>query len=335
MMDFGQLQECQEGVKFLNFVEEDLDYFEYEQGINPNIVVAGRLKTHAQFWLSIGASQFILDVIDQGYRIPFHSSPPVSFSSNNKSALAHPDFVEEAISELLVSHRIFESDSLPHNVNPLSVSVQSSGKKRLILDLRFVNNHLWKQSVKFEDLKVALNYLDRGHFLFSFDIKSGYHHIEIFPPHQSFLGFSWCYKGRVRYFCFKVLPFGLSTAPYIFTKVFRPLVSYWRQQGIHIVVFLDDGLGEAPSYQVALSHGTIVKSDLVSSGFVPNYDKSIWAPTQVLDWLGFTIDLFQGLLFVPGLKLKRVLSDINSLFEVNYCTARNLLPFPGALIPSI
>ena len=84
MMDFGQLQECQEGVKFLNFVEEDLDYFEYEQGINPNIVVAGRLKTHAQFWRSIGASQFILDVIDQGYRIPFHSSPPVSFSSNNK-----------------------------------------------------------------------------------------------------------------------------------------------------------------------------------------------------------------------------------------------------------
>lgn len=164
VMDVAQLQECQELDKFLNFVEDDLDYFEYEQGINPNIVVVGRLKMHAQFWRSIGASQFILDVIEQGYRIPFHSSPPVSFSSNNKSALAHPDFVEEAISELLVSHRIFESDSLPHNVNPLSVSVQSSGKKRLILDLRLINKHLWKQSVKFEDLKVALNYLDRGHF---------------------------------------------------------------------------------------------------------------------------------------------------------------------------
>ena len=216
-MDVAQLQECQELDKFLNFVEDDLDYFEYEQGINPNIVVVGRLKMHAQFWRSIGASQFILDVIEQGYRIPFHSSPPVSFSRNNKSALAHPDFVEEAISELLVSHRIFESDGLPHNVNPLSVSVQASGKKHLILDLRLINKHLWKQSVKFEDLKIALNYLDRGHFLFSFDIMSGYHHIEIFPPHQSFLGFSWFYKGRVRCFCFKVLPFGLSTAPYIFT----------------------------------------------------------------------------------------------------------------------
>jgi len=57
-MDVAQLQECQELDKFLNFVEDDLDYFEYEQGINPNIVVVGRLKMHAQFWRSIGASQY-------------------------------------------------------------------------------------------------------------------------------------------------------------------------------------------------------------------------------------------------------------------------------------
>ena len=112
--------------------------------------------------------------------------------------MAHSDFVNEAISELLVTNRIFESEVLPHNVNPLSVSIQSSGKKRLILDLRFVNKHVWKQKVKFEDLKVALNYFDKGHFMFSFDIKSGYHHVLIFPPHQTFLGFSWFYQGKVR-----------------------------------------------------------------------------------------------------------------------------------------
>ena len=91
----------------------------------------------------------------------------------------------------------FETDTIPHNVKPLSISVQSSGKKRLILDLRLINKHLWKQRVKFEDLKVALNFLDAGHFMFSFDIKSGYHHVEIFPPHQCFLGFSWYHKGKV------------------------------------------------------------------------------------------------------------------------------------------
>ena len=95
----------------------------------------GSLKNHIQFWRSIGTSQFILVVIDEGYCIPFYSTPPPSFLSNNKSALAHPSFVDEAISELLLTYRVFETDIIPCNVNPLSVSIQSSGKKCLILHL--------------------------------------------------------------------------------------------------------------------------------------------------------------------------------------------------------
>ena len=326
-------QSLQNRDKLSNYFPEHCysDSYEYEQGVTSNIVVPGSLKNHIQFWRSIGSSQFILDVIDEGYRIPFYSTPPPSFSRNNKSALAHRSFVDEAISELLLTYRVFETDVIPRNVNPLSVSIQSSGKKRLILDLRLINKHLWKKSVKFEDLRVALNYLEKGHFMFSFDIQSGYHHVLIFPPHQSFLGFSWFYKGKTRYFCFRVLPFGLSSAPYIFTKLFRPLVAYWRRQGIHIVVYLDDGLGEAPSYQVALDHSTKVKSDLVRSGFVPNSEKSIWVPTLVIDWLGFTIDLFQGLLFIPGKKIKRVLSDITSILEANCSSARDLSALAGRI----
>ena len=95
--DVGALVEDTD--KLRNFVEDDFDFFfEYEQGRSSTIVVAGRLKSHIQFWRSIGASQFILDVIEHGYRIPFHSTPPVSFSSYNKSALTHSDFVNEAVS---------------------------------------------------------------------------------------------------------------------------------------------------------------------------------------------------------------------------------------------
>ena len=71
-------------------------------------------------------------------------------------------------------------------VNPLSVSVQPNGKKRLILDLRYVNKHLIKQRVKYEDWKVALSYFQKGAFMISFDLKSGYHHIDICADHQTF-----------------------------------------------------------------------------------------------------------------------------------------------------
>ena len=50
-----------------------------------------------------------------------------------------------------MSKCVIEVESKPHVISPLSVSTNSSGKKRLILDLRYVNKHLWKQSVKFED----------------------------------------------------------------------------------------------------------------------------------------------------------------------------------------
>ena len=70
---------------------------------------------------------------------------------------------------------------------------------------------------------------------------------------------------------------------------------------------------------------------MVRSGFAPNLEKSVWVPTSVLDWLGFTIDLFQGLLFVPGTKLKRDLFYIDSLLEANCCTARELSALAGRI----
>ena len=35
--------------KLRNFVEDDFDFFEYEQSRSSTIVVAGRLKSHIQF----------------------------------------------------------------------------------------------------------------------------------------------------------------------------------------------------------------------------------------------------------------------------------------------
>ena len=75
----------------------------------------------------------------------------------NNNSYVHQDFVEEAIQELLASSRILEvyNKAQLRVINPLSVSVQTSGKKRLILDLGKVNQCLYKQKFKFEDHKHA------------------------------------------------------------------------------------------------------------------------------------------------------------------------------------
>lgn len=60
--------------------------------------------------------------------------------------------------------------------------------------------------------------------MFKFDLKSGYHHVDIFEGSQTYLGFSWNIEGEDKYFVFTVLPFGIAVAPWLFTKLIRPLV---------------------------------------------------------------------------------------------------------------
>ena len=73
--------------------------------------------------------------------------------------------------------------------------------------------------------------------MFSFDLKSGYHHVEICKGHQTYLGFSWKLPFLIRgkFYVFTVLPFGLSSAPHVFTKLVKPLEKPWRYQGICVV----------------------------------------------------------------------------------------------------
>ena len=146
--------------------------YEFTSGQPNTPSVRGRLALCYDEWVKVGASGFILIVVRDGYKIPFVALPPPKVSSNNTSALKDTDFVSEAISDLLRTKRDI--------VNPLSVSVQPSGKKRLILDLRLVNLYVFKRKFRCEDISVAIQIFSKGYYLFKFDLKSGYHHVEIF-----------------------------------------------------------------------------------------------------------------------------------------------------------
>ena len=66
--------------------------------------------------------------------------------------------------------------------------------------------------------------------------------MDIYPLHQTYLGFAWTENGVTKYFCFTVLPFGLTSSLFIFTKLLRPLIKYWRLKGLLIITYIDDGI---------------------------------------------------------------------------------------------
>ena len=108
--------------------------------------------------------------------------------------MSNAEFVETAIKDLLKRGLAVKCDHLPHCVNPLSVSVQSCGKKRLILDLILVNKHVWKTTVKLEDLRIALTYIKKNDWMIKWgDVHSAYHHILLDSVQTDFMGFSWTF----------------------------------------------------------------------------------------------------------------------------------------------
>ena len=307
-------------------------FWEHE-GAGDAVSVKGRLARNVSFWREVVlAPQYILGIIQSGYVMPFQEEPTSFFRPNQASALANADFVGQAIDELIADGRVKEVTARPHVCSPLSVVENSVGKKRLVLNLRHVNKFLCKQKFKYEDLRVAMLLFEKGDYMFTFDLKSGYHHVDICPTQYKYLGFSWKGDGTEHYYVFTVLPFGLATACYIFTKLLRPLVKLWRSKGVKIVVYLDDGIGAATGRVGADLATVLVRDTLDKAGFVVHAEKSHWEPSTTARWLGFLLDLGRGCIIVLPEKIVALKDRIAALAKADYVQARHLASITGTLL---
>ncbi|CAI7776881.1 unnamed protein product [Closterium sp. NIES-54] len=72
--------------------------------------------------------------------------------------------------------------------------------------------------------------------MFAVDLKSGYHHVDIHPSCWNYLGFQ--FEGRS--YVFRSLPFGLATAPFVFTQLIKQLARRWRALGVRVIPYVDD-----------------------------------------------------------------------------------------------
>ena len=220
----------------------------------------------------------------------------------------------------------------PHECSPLSVVVNAVGKKRLVLDLRHVNKYVCKQKFKYEHLRVAMLLLEKGDYMFTFDLKSGYHHVDIRPVQYRYLGFSWERGNTAQFYVFTVLPFGLATACYIFTKLLRPLVKLWRGSGAKTVMYLDDGIGAAAGKENTKRVSCLVRGTLKKAGFVTHNEKSHWEPASTVKWLGFMLDLDEGCVKVLPEKIAALKDKIAVVAKAKMVQARHLASITGTLL---
>ena len=293
---------------------------------NDRISPVGRLKDRVHVWDQLSVDRYIRDVIVNGYKLPFKELPEKVILDNNRSAKDNPEFVSCEIQNLLKLKCVSEVSQAPHVVNPLTVAYGKSGKPRLVLDCRHINPHLMKFKHKYEDTNVARQLFGNNEFLFTYDLQSAYHIIAIFSgpgaDHRQFLGFSWGGK----FYVFNVLVFGLNTAGFIFSKLMRCPVRYFRSQGHKLVMFLDDGIGGHVDRETARRLSSQVHETLIKLGFLISEAKCKWEPAQSAVWLGHHWDTISNTIRITDERISRLENAIDSLMFQLKSDGTQILP---------
>jgi hypothetical protein len=197
--------------------------------------------------------------------------------------------------------------------------------------LKPFNKHLSILTFKMESELDVIRSISQGEWIASIDLKDAYLHIPIHPQHYQWLRFS--IQGIS--YQWKVLPFGLSTAPLVFTKVLAPVLATIRLRGVHIHPYLDDLLIRAPTAQDLQWAVQETIYWLITAGFTVNVKKSDLSPTQglVFIWGRFRTD--RGMVYLPEGRILALLKLVASFKIGKFYTLQVWLKLLGVLASTI
>ncbi|KAJ1156603.1 hypothetical protein NDU88_009321 [Pleurodeles waltl] len=147
-------------------------------------------------------------------------------------------------------------------------------------------------------------------WMVSVDLQDAYFHIPILKSHRKYLRF----VVGLQHYQFAVLPFGLTSAPRVFTKVMSVVAAELRRKGIAVFPYLDDWLIKAKSPELVLRHLQSTTQLLFDLGFSVNEPKSHLEPSQRLLFIGAVLDTTLGRAFPPPQRIQDI-QDLVPMFR--------------------
>jgi hypothetical protein len=291
--------------------------------------VGARLQHFLPNWQAITDDPWILNTV-RGYRLELTSTPnqhhpptPITFNQEKSAALT------SEIHKLLQKQAITQVENSPDEfLSPVFLVPKADGSWRPVINLRDLNSHITHHHFKMEGIKTVKGLMKKGDWLAKLDLKDAYLSVPMSPVHTHLLRFQW----QNQTYQFNTLPFGLSSAPYVFTKLLKPAVAILRRLGIRVVLYLDDMLIMAGSKEEARRHLATAMHLLTALGFIINLNKSVLTPTQKVVFLGFCLDSRTLLISLPATKIQSVQRMIREILTQGQVTALKLSQLLGSMI---
>ena len=281
---------------FLAEIQERIDQLSH-------IPVGGRLRLFWRRWRELGASKKVIRWIRKGYSLPFlldqsHLPPlklmttcPAGLATNYESGSEKQIALDLLIAELL-RKRVIEPVP-PQQAcffSRVFLRPKPNGKWRLILDVSELNKYVKCQTFKMDTAQVVRDAISQDCWATSIDFSDAYHHIPMSDSHRKYL----CFQVNGILYWYLALPFGLNTAPSVFTTVMKPLKSWGRERLTLLFQYLDDWFNAEPTALAALKNTVTFIYKCIELGLIVNLDKSDVQPTQSIIFLGIVFDFVAG-----------------------------------------
>ena len=247
-----------------------------------------RVCNFLQNWKSITSDPEILNIVS-GYKLEFENTPFQTYVPREiKFSVNEISIISEEISRLEKIGAIKKSfHERGEFISHIFTRLKPNGKIRIILNLKPLNKFLVYKHFKMEHLEFVFDLVRKCDWMGSLDLADAYFSVSVHPSHWKYLKFFW--NGNL--WCYKVLVFGIAQAPFVFTKLCKPILSVLRSTHYcRCSMYLDDLILIGQSQNEVKNYVQIALNLFRNLGFQINEEKSVLEPSQQLKHLGFVLD---------------------------------------------
>ncbi|XP_063366186.1 uncharacterized protein LOC134654648 isoform X1 [Cydia amplana] len=179
-----------------------------------------------------------------------------------------------------------------------------------------------------EDLRAARDLISPNMYMATLDLKDAYFLVPMCKNSRKYLRFR--FDGIL--YQFTCLPFGLSTSPYIFTKIMKPVMNNIRLNGWLSLVYLDDLLCISDTYESCKNNIKNIITFIEKLGFIINYKKSHTNPSKRCKYLGFFLDSEKYSVDLPDDKKNQIIKFLSHFKVGNQYKIRLFAQLLGVLV---